>query len=60
MLIVLGFYIYFAGFEDVKVMTVIVSVILVLYSVKKIDAIIRTLMGKELEQQFAKGKGSAH
>ena len=60
LLIVLGFYIYFVGFENVKIVTTIVSVILVLYGAKRIlDVVIRTLMGKELEQLLAEEKESA-
>lgn len=55
LLITLGIYLYFVGFEDVKILITLSSVILIIYGIKKIlDAIIRTLMGKELEQLIAK------
>jgi len=55
LLIALGFYIYFVGFEDVKVLTTVASIILIIYGVKRIlDAIIRSQMGKELEKIMEK------
>jgi len=52
--IVLGIYLYFVGFEDIHILIAISSVTLVIYGIKRIlDAIIRTLMGKELEQLIA-------
>jgi len=55
LLIFLGFYIYSVGFQDVKMLTTIVSMILVIYGIKRIfDAIIRSQMGKEFEKLMEK------
>lgn len=55
LLIGLGFYIYSVGFEDVKVLTTVASIILIIYGIKRIlDAIIRSQMGKEFERIMEK------
>lgn len=51
LLIVLGLYLYFAGFENVKILIALFSVLLVIYGIRKIlDVLIRVFMGKELEE----------
>ncbi len=58
LMIVLGAYMYFVGFEDIHTLITISSLTLVVYGIKRIlDAIIRTMLGKELERLAAeKGK----
>ena len=57
LLITLGINLYFAGFENVRVLITLISIILIIYGIKKIlDAIIRTLMGKELEELIEERK----
>ena len=57
LLITLGIYLYLVGFENVKVLISLTSAILITYGIKNIlDAIIRTLMGKELEELIKERK----
>jgi len=55
--IVLGIYLYFVGFEDIRILITISSLTVVIYGIKRIlDAIIRTMLGKELERLVAERK----
>jgi len=52
--IVLGIYLYVVGFEGTRILITISSLTLVVYGIKRIlDVIIRTMLGKELEQLVA-------
>jgi len=51
LLIVLGLYLYFLGFENVKTLVALFSSILIIYGIKKIlDGFIGIQMDKELEE----------
>jgi len=55
--IILGVYLYFVGFEDIRILITISSLTLVIYGIKRIlDAVIRTMLGKELERLVAERK----
>ena len=51
LLIIVGIQLFFVGLEDVNILITLASVLLVVYGVKMIiDAVLRSLMGKELEE----------